>query len=91
MSDRQPTDVGSEPPLPQDRRKQLQKEIEALGQSRRADMTVPESYQVVAQSLSLEAWGEIVKKAVQQAKDGDADARDWLKEILDTWPVFSRK
>lgn len=33
-------------------------------------------------SVSLDEWREVVCKALEQAKDGDAKARDWLSKYL---------
>ena len=38
-------------------------------------------------TLSLKEWREIIKKAIEQAKRGDAKARQWLSEYVAGKPV----
>lgn len=39
-------------------------------------------------AVTLDTWGEIVKKAVEDAKAGDAKAREWVtRYVLGTEPI----
>ncbi len=39
-------------------------------------------------AVTLDTWGEIVKKAVEDAKAGDAKAREWVSRyVLGTEPI----
>jgi hypothetical protein len=44
-------------------------------------------YEITLQAVTFDDWKEIVKKAVQQAKRGDAQARKWLADYLMGPPV----
>jgi hypothetical protein len=38
--------------------------------------------QAMSDSVSFEDWQDIVRRAVQDAKDGDVKAREWLSKYL---------
>jgi hypothetical protein len=43
---------------------------------------------VLGEAVPIETWGAIVTKAVDQALDGDAQARTWLSNYLIGKPLF---
>lgn len=54
----------------------------------RPKRSVEEKYlKKISSSVTLTEWREIVKKAVEQAKRGDAKARQWLSDYLVGKPV----
>jgi len=44
-------------------------------------------YEILKQSVSIDDWKQIITKAVDQAKRGDAVARKWLADYLIGPPV----
>lgn len=49
----------------------------------RASRKVETEYlDAVIAGVSLSEWGKVIKKALEQAKKGDAKARDWLSKYL---------
>jgi len=46
-----------------------------------------EYFNVMAGSVSIEDWKEIIKKAITQAQKGDGVARKWLSDYLMGTPV----
>ena len=43
--------------------------------------------EITLNTVTFEKWGEVVKKALEQALLGDKDARKWLSEYLVGVPV----
>lgn len=54
----------------------------AGGPGRPKRQTETEYLQTMAGACTLEDWGDIVQKAVADAKEGDARARKWLSSYL---------
>lgn len=53
------------------------------GGTGRPRRSIEERYlKALSGSISISDWKEIVKKAVEQAKDGDKFARQWLADYL---------
>lgn len=44
-------------------------------------------YEILMSTVTFEVWGEIVKKAAEQARKGDQAARKWLADYLVGPPV----
>lgn len=42
----------------------------------------PQYKKVIKDIVTVDEWAEVVHKALEQARDGDKDARKWLSDIL---------